>query len=724
MRILLPLLLLFPTLAHAGEPLCATSEANDARVRAVYERTRSRTRIAAHAEAAAPVAHDGAFYLRTDEELVPGYRPFDLDGQSLVFEPRAASTFVVRKEALRYITPSTQVRHDFQSDRSRIFIAYDVQGAAIPLFGQPVTRLYLTQFNGITLGEPSDLGAAQFDALEAAVHRTPVLSPLMITNRKPPRLHYPQLFVEETTDAVVITWRSESGEAFGYDVQAELRRDGSVVYSYRSTRAMKWGAPVLSAGFDPATATRRILGGADDAQSDVATGTAANLAPMTDIRRVEVQRIGETDLLVLRIRMRGSLAALLLADDQTLRFTLAIDNATAWLDVKRTSWTVTPFNAPRAIPAGGAARIAGDVVELYNMQLPPDVAATYSVRVWTQVLPATRTVDFATAVIPFDTAATRVASDLSALANGSELPLPITEPFVLGDFNPYAVWQRLQGAFSLSDYDVDAVAMYQSFHTDIVFYAGAYSTAGNPAVDGIAPPSLARGTKIARAPALLHMNQLTYGWNATEPNSSQVMLHELGHRWLYFFRILENGQLVRPLNPSSAHPAAFVHTPAAFRVFGDDEASVMGGAAYASQSDGAYRAHAANRGYSWTDLYLMGLATPEEVQPWFYIANSNPPQPLEYWPADGAMVRGDRRDVSIGQVIDAEGARSPSTATSQRLFRVLFVLVTDTATPTDAEVAKLNEWRTLLETTFSLATGGRGRLETEWVRAGKRRAAR
>jgi len=727
MRSLTPiLLLLFSTTAHADEPLCATSEANDARVRAVYERVGSRPRLGASAEPAPPVARDGAFYLPADEELVPGYRPFDLDGQSLVFEPRAQSKFAVRREALRYIEPSSAFRYDFQTKSATPWhsFAYDLEGPPLTLFGRSVTRLHLTAFNGIHLDAPSEIGATQFDALEAAVHRGPVLSPLMITNRKPSRLHYPQLFVEENASAVVITWRSASGEAFGYDVQAELRRDGSIVYSYRSLRGMKWGTPLLSAGFDPATVTRRALGGADDPQSDLASGTAPEIAPMTDIRRVDVERLNESDLLVLRLRLRGPVNAQQLSAGQTLRYILQIGTATAWLDVDGSGWKITPFNAPREIANGAAVRIDSEVIELYNLQAPPDVPASYTVRIWTQVLPSTRTVDFATTVISFDTAAGRVASDLSAVANGSELSLPITEPFLLGDFNPLAVWQRLQGTFSLSDYDVDAVAMYQSFFTDIIFYAGAYSTAGNPAVDGIAPPSGSRGTKTARAPALLHMNQLTYGWNASVPNASHVILHEFGHRWLYFFRIAEEGQLVRALNPASAHPAAFVHTPAAFRVFGDDEASVMGGATYASQNDGVYRAHAANGGYSWTDLYLMGLAAPEEVQPWFYLANSNPPQPLEYWPADGAMVRGDRREVSIGQVIEAEGPRSPSAAIGQRLFRVLFVLVTDGATPNEQDVAKVNEWRALLEQTFSLATGGRGRVATEWVRPAKRRATR
>jgi hypothetical protein len=41
---------------------------------------------------------------------------------------------------------------------------------------------------------------------------------------------------------------------------------------------------------------------------------------------------------------------------------------------------------------------------------------------------------------------------------------------------------------------------------------------------------------------------------------------------------------------------------------------------------------------------------------------------------------------------------------------------------TDAEVAKLNEWRMVMERNFALATGGRGKLVTTFVRPGKRRA--
>jgi hypothetical protein len=219
------------------------------------------------------------------------------------------------------------------------------------------------------------------------------------------------------------------------------------------------------------------------------------------------------------------------------------------------------------------------------------------------------------------------------------------------------------------------------------------------------------------------MNQLTYGWNATPKNASNVNLHELGHRWLYFFRIMEGGAPTRALNPVSAHPAGFVSTPAAFKVFEDGESSVMGGGTFNFQG-GRFTAHTQNNGYSWTDLYLMGLAAPEEIPPWYYISNTSPALPNEYWPAEGASVTGTRRDVAIDQIIGAEGARNPSTALSQRLFRVLFVLVTDGAEPTPIEIAKVNEWRGVLETNFAIATGQRGRVETEWVSVPKKRAAR
>ena len=219
----------------------------------------------------------------------------------------------------------------------------------------------------------------------------------------------------------------------------------------------------------------------------------------------------------------------------------------------------------------------------------------------------------------------------------------------------------------------------------------------------------------------MDMNQLEYGRSKTAEGAARVLLHEFGHRWLYRFRIAENGKPSNALNPASNHPAAYVHTAAAYPLRGEKESSVMGGAYFTPLGDGSYQAHAANAGYSWTDLYLMGLAAPEEVPPWFYLAGTDLPQ--EYYADEGAIVSGEKRDVNVGQIVAIHGPRIPSTALSQRLFRVLFVVVTESgADPTDAEVAKLNEWRSVMERDFALATGGRGRVLTTFVRPGRRRS--
>ena len=54
---------------------------------------------------------------------------------------------------------------------------------AFPLFGQNVSKLYLTAYNGIHVTRPSISTASQFDVLEAAVQPSAMLSPLAFTTR-------------------------------------------------------------------------------------------------------------------------------------------------------------------------------------------------------------------------------------------------------------------------------------------------------------------------------------------------------------------------------------------------------------------------------------------------------------------------------------------------------------------------------------------------------------
>lgn len=710
----------------AQELGCATGPENDERVRAIHERVRAQREVRARLEPAAvappPVVKQGAVYIQADEEIVPGYRPFDLLGRSLVFEPRAGGKFAVQRTSLQYVEPAGAPVHDFQTGAKTFERAI---AFSFPIFGRAVTRVYVTAFNAIQFdppaGEPS---APQIDAIEGGLHRAAVLSPLLITKAKPGRLAYPALYLDETPDALIVTWRSTAGSAFGYDVQAQLRRDGTVVYAYRSMRAMSWGAPVFSAGFDPKTAARQPLQSASDAAGDLAATVGADVRPMVDLLAADVTRIDGTDLYAVRIKLAGPVNPSKFASGESLRYLVSVGEESTFVEISATVQRVLPAAASDWITDGAAMRVDGDTIEVYGLQWFPGRART--VRVFSYVLPSTRWVDNVSMDVTFGEPSRRVTSDLSALPDGTELAPPIVEPFTLAPFDPYSTWEKVQNELEVSDFDVDGVLMYQTFFTDLIFYAGAYATGGNAQVNGIRPASSGTGLSFAKRPTLMHMNQLAYGWSAAEQTASNVMLHEFGHRWLYFFSIREDGQAKRSLNPASAHPAGFVHTPAAFPVTIDPEqASVMGGAVFTQQTDGKYKARAINVGYSWTDLYLMGLAAPEEVPSWFYLADTNPALPDAYWPPDQAVVTGVRRDVQLKQVVDVHGARNPSSAMSQKQFRVLFVLVTEAGKePTPEEIAKLNTWRAVAERNFEKATGGRGKLVTSFVRPAKKRAVR
>jgi hypothetical protein len=705
-----------PWLFVVAITLCGTSPANDEHIRQIHERTHARIASLSEDPSRAATLRDGAFYLPTDPTITADYRPFDLQNQSLVFTPAGNDAFTMKRTVLQYTEPTGAALRDFQTAEAHS-VAHDLP-FAVSLFGRSVSRIYVSAFNAITTDAPPIEGQTHFDSAEAAVHRSPVLSPLMITAGKPRQLDYPRVWIHDTDDAVIVTWRSSTKAPFGYDLQAKIAKDGKVTYSYRDVTAMRWGTPVLAAGFDPAQAQRTPLRGVTDLENDVPNSIPATVRPMLDVRKVDTDRLGDSDIYSVRITLNAPIDRTQLAEGEILSYTATVAAENATVEIGRDTTRVISFSSLRYADDGAAANVDGAVIEFYNVQrFDHEVSARVRTYYGTNHIVGDNT----TLSIPFTVAPHTVARDLSTVAEDTPLALPIAEPFVLGTLDPVRVWDVVRTSYGVNTYDWDAIAIYQSFFTDLIWYAGAYATRGNAQVDGIAPRSQGIDPDNPRAPTLLHMNQLGYNYSAEVPRAGQVMLHEFGHRWLYHFQIAEEHGKTYALNPVSSHPAAYVHTPSAFPVYGENESSVMGGGYFTPQTDGSYKAHAANFGYSWTDLYLMGLASPDEVPTWFYLAGTD--LPLEYWPSEGAVANGVRKDVEVGQIIAAHGPRIPSVALSQKQFRVLFVLVTEEGTEaTEAEVAKVNEWRALMERNFALATGGRGRLVTTFVRAGKRRA--
>lgn len=695
---------------------CGTSPENDRRVAALHARPREQARVAA-AAVAAPVRRDGAFYLQANEEVAPGYRAFDLEGESLVFRPGETGGYTMSRESLQYAEPSSQGQIIARA------IAADV-GFTFSAFGRSVQRVYISPFLGITFDEAQDDDiAAGFSELEALVRPKPLIAPLMQTS--PSLRVLPAVHVDRTPSALIVTWRSMSHPWFGYDVQAALHRDGTIVFSYKSLRNMRWGTPVIAPGTSLRDLPRRVLTTEESAAGTTAPVEAA-LQGMLDIRRVEVSRIAESAVFSIRMTLAAPVDASKLQATQSLRYLFIIGEDIATVSVSRDGTFVESFNTFYPIEDGVTGRVEGNTVEIFGLQRAPGTPRTELLNAVTFLGRASRGTDVVLSEVTLDAAPrSTLAVDLSAVANGSELALPILEPFVLPALDPVAVWEQVKSAYALSDDEIDGVAIYQIFFTDLILYATAYATVGNAQVDGIHPPETGRGSGLPRSPTLLHMNQLNFDENADDRLSSVVMLHEFGHRWLYTLQFADGASKNNVLSPQRYHPAAYVDTRSAFPLYGAEESSVMGGGHFTNLGGNRYRARSLRYGYSWTDLYLMGLAAPEEVPSWFYLSGTNPELPRAYFPDDGIEVTGTKHDVTLQQVIDAQGPRIPSSAASQRHFRVLFVLVTDPGKePSAEEIAKIESLRAKMERDFSIVTGGRGQVTTGRSVPRRRRAVR
>jgi hypothetical protein len=152
--------------------------------------------------------------------------------------------------------------------------------------------------------------------------------------------------------------------------------------------------------------------------------------------------------------------------------------------------------------------------------------------------------------------------------------------------------------------------------------------------------------------------------------------HEMGHRWSAFVSAKVNGEVI-PLGPT--HWARGLQAPVAFPYQRPSEASAMGGGVWQDNLDGTFTQldddyYVPATGWSYLDLYLMGLITPAEV-PDFFILRSLAPTGRD---ANGHPIfKADRTKVTIQDVIAVEGTRLPGVDQSQKNFNTGIVVITE-----------------------------------------------
>jgi len=690
---------------------CGTGAENTRRVQELGRWVRAREKLSMRpmgAALAAPAVRlvNGVYVMQTDSSITPFDRPMDLLNSSLLFQPAGSDSFTVTKSALAYDTDLGTLFYTFPTSGTASdwhYRSYQLTKFTFPFMGQAFTQFYLSTFTAIFMSPPAFSAVSQPSAAQLVSTAGPVIAPLLNYGGTGSRY----LYVKESSDFLAVTWttQSDGNSLYSRDVQATLYRTGEVRFSYRYGN---WGGVLLTSGREAFRDSKApLLSWSDDPGHVPTTVTDPVLRDLLDIQSVEAWRVGQSPLLEFRITVKGVFDAatlpsagaqyqLTLEDGQSSDYfrvhiirtgnALAVDSGQAWAAVE--GHTLTWRIADDLLTASAASR---------TLYLCSIVHTTFQLGEWMS------------APITLGTASAALEANLGSLGFPTPVRAPILHAYGLPSLNIDKVWETLKSTYGLTDSDIDGVAVYQNFYTDIILSgASAWATEGVDPVAGVFPNS--RLGK-AKSPNLMHMNRVS----VEGARSSFILRHEFGHRWLYFLQIKESGSNTNSLNPDGAHPAAWVHTPAAFSLVTTEDYSVMGGSRWTDNGNGTFHTPQNNgaNGYSWHELYLMGLALPSEAEPWFYIANSNPALASAYNAPVNYTVSGVRKNVVVQQVIDAIGTRTPSAASSQRVFKVLFVLLEHAASQaSQEEINQLVVNRANFERDFAPATGNRARLAT------------
>ncbi len=188
---------------------------------------------------------------------------------------------------------------------------------------------------------------------------------------------------------------------------------------------------------------------------------------------------------------------------------------------------------------------------------------------------------------------------------------------------------------------------------------------------------------------------------------SWLFAHEMGHTWgTYLSSVL-------PLDDFGVHWHRNLHSPAAFPWDEkSDGSSTMGGRLWMDNGNGTFSStvNGIGGGFSWLDLYLMGLADPNEVPDTFVLRKLKRAAGQNTYTAE-------REAVALTQIIAAEGTREPAFPQTQSTFNAAFVYMPTLGEPPDADLLELHSRHVEHAVEYwSHITGSRSSLTTELTR--------
>jgi len=151
--------------------------------------------------------------------------------------------------------------------------------------------------------------------------------------------------------------------------------------------------------------------------------------------------------------------------------------------------------------------------------------------------------------------------------------------------------------------------------------------------------------------------------------------------------------------------------------FFNSDASVLEGNRIRDDENGSFTTIGAVERYNEMDQYLMGLRSPQEVGESFLVKDPSSGFSASSAPRLNVNFSGRRANVTLDQIIQANGPRVPNSVVAPKSFNFAFVLVVPRNTSASSErVAQLDGIRQAWGPFFARATSSRGTANTTLTR--------
>lgn len=192
-----------------------------------------------------------------------------------------------------------------------------------------------------------------------------------------------------------------------------------------------------------------------------------------------------------------------------------------------------------------------------------------------------------------------------------------------------------------------------------------------------------------------------------------IMGQEQGHRWLSYIGY-PGGNPILLLGRDDAHWSFFMNIESTSSNPAAPRSSSAEGSVWRDNGNGSFTSVNLIDGFSLLDQYLMGLRPASDVPDTFVITNtSGTVRTRESNPFPNVNVFGTKQTVTMNQILQANGNRTPNSTTSQKTFRAAVVLLVQAGTQaSQATLDKVTLYRLAWESYFFQSTSGLASINT------------